>query len=79
MFKRIREQYHRVAIEPRLSIYGRKMNEWENLSKWFVDHKVLSCDEENAGKASGHVKWMIQVHDYATYLWENRINHLKRC
>ena len=61
VFKRIREQYHRVAIEPRLSIYGRKMNEWENLSKWFVDHKVLSCDEENAGKASGHVKWMIQV------------------
>jgi AMP deaminase len=61
VFKRIREQYHRVAIEPRLSIYGRKMNEWENLSKWFVDHKVLSCDEENAGKASGHVKWIIQV------------------
>ena len=30
VFKRIRE--HNVAIEPRLSIYGRKMNEWENLS-----------------------------------------------
>ena len=61
VFKRVRDQYHRVAIEPRLSIYGRKINEWENLSKWFTQHKVLSCDVKNGGKVSGHVKWMIQI------------------
>ena len=59
VFKRVRDQYHRVAIEPRLSIYGRKKNEWEKLSKWFVQYKVLSCDD--GGKDSGHVKWMIQI------------------
>ncbi|KAG8191767.1 hypothetical protein JTE90_008829 [Oedothorax gibbosus] len=37
--------------EPRLSIYGRKMEEWDRLSKWAVEHKVYS----------DNVRWLIQV------------------
>uniref|UniRef100_A0A8D3BXX4 AMP deaminase n=1 Tax=Scophthalmus maximus TaxID=52904 RepID=A0A8D3BXX4_SCOMX len=37
--------------EPRLSIYGRSPDEWENLSKWFIHHKVHSPN----------MRWIIQV------------------
>ncbi|MCI4379152.1 hypothetical protein PGIGA_G00224620 [Pangasianodon gigas] len=37
--------------EPRLSIYGRSANEWENLAKWFIQHKLYSPN----------LRWMIQV------------------
>nr|XP_020645581.1 AMP deaminase 3 isoform X3 [Pogona vitticeps] len=37
--------------EPRLSIYGRSPDEWQNLAKWFIRHKVYSP----------HMRWMIQV------------------
>ena len=37
--------------EMRLSIYGRKRNEWTNLAQWFDTH----------GMASNHNKWMVQV------------------
>ncbi|XP_056137184.1 AMP deaminase 3b [Lampris incognitus] len=37
--------------EPRLSIYGRSPDEWENLAKWFIQHKVHSPN----------MRWMIQV------------------
>ncbi|XP_048856016.1 AMP deaminase 3-like isoform X1 [Brienomyrus brachyistius] len=37
--------------EPRLSIYGRAPEEWENLSKWFIQHRVHSPS----------MKWVIQV------------------
>uniref|UniRef100_A0A8D0HDP0 AMP deaminase n=1 Tax=Sphenodon punctatus TaxID=8508 RepID=A0A8D0HDP0_SPHPU len=37
--------------EPRLSIYGRSPDEWPNLAKWFIKHKIFSP----------HVRWMIQV------------------
>ncbi|XP_030621617.1 AMP deaminase 3 [Chanos chanos] len=37
--------------EPRLSIYGRCPSEWENLSQWFILHKVHSPN----------MRWIIQV------------------
>ncbi|XP_066495925.1 AMP deaminase 3 isoform X1 [Tiliqua scincoides] len=37
--------------EPRLSIYGRSPDEWQNLAKWFIRHKVYSP----------HMRWIIQV------------------
>lgn len=37
--------------EPRLSIYGKSRNEWDNLAKWAVNNKVYS---EN-------VRWLIQI------------------
>uniref|UniRef100_A0A3B4CM82 AMP deaminase n=1 Tax=Pygocentrus nattereri TaxID=42514 RepID=A0A3B4CM82_PYGNA len=37
--------------EPRLSIYGRSPEEWENLAKWFIQQKVYSPN----------LRWMIQV------------------
>ncbi|XP_037551577.1 AMP deaminase 3 isoform X2 [Nematolebias whitei] len=37
--------------EPRLSIYGCSPDEWENLAKWFIQHKLHSPN----------MKWMIQV------------------
>uniref|UniRef100_A0A672PU22 AMP deaminase n=1 Tax=Sinocyclocheilus grahami TaxID=75366 RepID=A0A672PU22_SINGR len=37
--------------EPRLSIYGRAPEEWENLSKWFIKQKLHSPN----------MRWIIQV------------------
>uniref|UniRef100_A0A8C7RPK5 AMP deaminase n=1 Tax=Oncorhynchus mykiss TaxID=8022 RepID=A0A8C7RPK5_ONCMY len=37
--------------EPRLSIYGRSADEWDSLSKWFIQHKVHSTN----------MQWIIQV------------------
>ncbi|XP_046906818.1 AMP deaminase 3b isoform X1 [Hypomesus transpacificus] len=37
--------------EPRLSIYGRSADEWENLASWFIQHKVHSTN----------MQWIIQV------------------
>ncbi|KAM9015154.1 AMP deaminase 3 isoform 6-T6 [Ara ararauna] len=37
--------------EPRLSIYGRSPDEWLNLAKWFIKHKVYSPN----------MRWIIQV------------------
>ncbi|CAI2726449.1 unnamed protein product [Schistosoma spindalis] len=37
--------------EPRLSIYGRSINEWDNLAKWAIDCKVYS----------DNIRWLIQV------------------
>uniref|UniRef100_A0A3B1JRU1 AMP deaminase n=1 Tax=Astyanax mexicanus TaxID=7994 RepID=A0A3B1JRU1_ASTMX len=37
--------------EPRLSIYGRSPEEWENLAKWFIQQKVYSPN----------MRWIIQV------------------
>uniref|UniRef100_A0A671LTK9 AMP deaminase n=1 Tax=Sinocyclocheilus anshuiensis TaxID=1608454 RepID=A0A671LTK9_9TELE len=37
--------------EPRLSIYGRATEEWENLSKWFIKQKLHSPN----------MRWIIQV------------------
>lgn len=37
--------------EPRLSIYGRSQEEWQNLARWFIQHKVYSP----------HMRWVIQV------------------
>lgn len=37
--------------EPRLSIYGRCPDEWDNLAKWFIQHKVHSPN----------MRWIIQV------------------
>ena len=42
----------KTAIEPRLSIYGRKRNEWARLAGWAEEHDLLSCDR---------VRWMIQI------------------
>ncbi|KAH8860159.1 AMP deaminase 2 [Schistosoma japonicum] len=37
--------------EPRLSLYGRSINEWDNLAKWAIDCKVYS----------DNIRWLIQV------------------
>ena len=37
--------------EPRLSIYGRRKDEWDNLAKWAINHDVWSPN----------VKLMVQV------------------
>jgi AMP deaminase len=37
--------------EWRVSIYGRKANEWEKLANWFFDNKL----------AHDNVRWLIQV------------------
>uniref|UniRef100_A0A4W5PWR5 AMP deaminase n=1 Tax=Hucho hucho TaxID=62062 RepID=A0A4W5PWR5_9TELE len=37
--------------EPRLSIYGRSADEWDSLSKWFIQHKLHSTN----------MQWIIQV------------------
>ncbi|KAK5873999.1 hypothetical protein PBY51_018989 [Eleginops maclovinus] len=37
--------------EPRVSIYGRSPEEWDCLSKWFINHKVYSPN----------MRWIIQV------------------
>lgn len=37
--------------EWRISIYGRKMNEWKNLAKWFYTNKLVHSN----------VRWLIQV------------------
>jgi len=66
VFKRIQTQTNRVAIEPRLSIYGRGgTQEWKDLSSWILNHKVLDMDisngPSNKGSLTGHVEWMIQI------------------
>ncbi|XP_038261446.1 AMP deaminase 3 [Dermochelys coriacea] len=38
-------------MEPRLSIYGRSPDEWQNLATWFIEHKVYSPN----------IRWIIQV------------------
>ena len=41
VIERIQKQRNRVAIEPRLSIYGRGgMKEWKNLATWIIENKV---------------------------------------
>lgn len=37
--------------ELRLSIYGKNINEWDNLAKWAINHRVYS----------DNVRWLIQV------------------
>lgn len=37
--------------EPRLSIYGRSISEWDRLAKWAVNCKVYS----------DNVRWLIQI------------------
>ena len=37
--------------EWRLSIYGRKRDEWDKVAKWIVNHKLFSHN----------VRWLIQV------------------
>jgi AMP deaminase len=39
-FKRVANNPHREAMEPRLSIYGLNKKEWHDLAHWFVSHKV---------------------------------------
>jgi adenosine deaminase len=37
--------------EPRLSIYGRKKDEWDKLAKWAISNDVWSTN----------VRWMVQI------------------
>ena len=46
----LRESKYQNA-ELRLSIYGRKRDEWDKLAKWAVNHKVYS----------DNIRWLIQV------------------
>ncbi|KIR56318.1 AMP deaminase [Cryptococcus gattii Ru294] len=45
------EQSKYQHSEWRLSIYGRNMNEWDNLAQWVVNNKLISHN----------VRWLIQV------------------
>lgn len=45
------EQSKYQHSEWRLSIYGRNINEWDNLAKWVVNNKLISHN----------VRWLIQV------------------
>lgn len=59
-YPRVANQKNKVAIEPRLSIYGRKSTEWHSLSDWFVKHKVASVDPDT-GCSTNRVRYMIQI------------------
>lgn len=71
LIARVQAQGNRVAIEPRLSIYGRGgFKEWKALAKWVLDNKVLDVARNKSkagiadvsdGQLTGHVKWMIQL------------------
>lgn len=37
--------------EPRLSVYGRSIDEWDKLAKWCVTNKMYSSN----------VAWMVQI------------------
>lgn len=37
--------------EYRVSVYGRKDTEWDDLAKWYLDNKL----------ASPNVRWVVQV------------------
>lgn len=41
MFNDLEESKYQNA-EPRLSIYGRKMEEWDRLADWAVKHNMYS-------------------------------------
>ena len=60
VFRRVQSQGNRVAIEPRLSIYGKSANEWGELADWVIENKVLDIDH-TTGELTGHVKWFIQI------------------
>mmetsp|Transcript_7480 Transcript_7480/g.22076 ORF Transcript_7480/g.22076 Transcript_7480/m.22076 type:complete len:868 (+) Transcript_7480:107-2710(+) len=59
VFKRVASCKSNCAIEPRLSIYGRKRDEWQNLASWVLRHRLLSVDD--VGALTGRVKWIIQI------------------
>jgi AMP deaminase len=59
VFKRIASNLSNCSIEPRLSIYGRRRDEWPKLAGWILRHRLFSLDGD--GKLSGHVKWIIQI------------------
>jgi AMP deaminase len=54
LIARVQQQGNRVAIEPRLSIYGRGgFQEWNALAKWVIDHKVLDVRRGGGGGGAG--------------------------
>ncbi|VDN10354.1 unnamed protein product [Dibothriocephalus latus] len=50
VFSDLEESKYQNA-EPRLSIYGRSITEWDDLSTWAIDHKVYSPN----------IRWIIQI------------------
>ena len=40
-----------VCVEPRISVYGRRADEWTKLAQWYCDNRL----------ASPNVRWMIQI------------------
>ncbi|CAH8613149.1 unnamed protein product [Dicrocoelium dendriticum] len=50
VFSDLEESKYQNA-EPRLSIYGRSIHEWDNLAKWAINCKVYS----------NNVRWLIQI------------------
>ena len=50
LFRRLEKSKYQFT-EYRLSIYGRKMSEWDTLSKWVMNNNLISK----------HNKWMIQI------------------
>ncbi|XP_057301542.1 AMP deaminase 2-like isoform X2 [Hydractinia symbiolongicarpus] len=57
------------SAELRISIYGRKMDEWDKLAKWAVDHDVSSYN----------VRWLIQIPRlYDVYYTNNQIENFEQ-
>lgn len=50
VFSDLEESKYQNA-EPRLSIYGRSLYEWDNLAKWALEKNVYS----------DNVRWLIQI------------------
>jgi AMP deaminase len=48
-------------IEPRLSIYGRKSDDWSKLADWAYRHKLIVTPGETPLPQQKRVKWMIQI------------------
>ena len=42
---------HNQNCEWRISIYGRKLDEWDKLAKWIIDNKLFSHN----------VRWLVQI------------------
>lgn len=50
VFSDLEESKYQMA-EPRVSIYGRKRSEWDDLGKWIINNRLYS----------DNVRWLIQI------------------
>jgi len=58
MFNKIEKNRFNNYIEPRVSIYGKNKNEWENLSNWMFDNDLIKW---SGWKTDQKCVWLIQI------------------